>query len=62
MIRTEFVEDAYDYAPDLVAVTAGKGNRLDEHVQCLFVVTGVERRESPAEIRHPAPFEPDPGR
>lgn len=62
MVKTEFVENAYDYAPDLVAVAADTGDRLDEHVQRLFVVTRVERLESPAEIRHPAPFEPDPGR
>lgn len=62
MIRTEFVEDAYNYAPDLVAATSGKGNRLYQCLKCLFVVTCVERRESPAEIRHPASFEPDPGR
>jgi hypothetical protein len=43
MIKTEFVENAYDYAPDLVAVAADMGDRLDEHVQCLFVVTRVER-------------------
>lgn len=41
MIKAEFVEDAYDYAADLVAATAGIGNRLDKHVQRLFVVTGV---------------------
>jgi hypothetical protein len=62
MIKTEFIEDAYDYAADLVAAGPGNGNRLDEHVQRLFVVTGVERRESPPEVWHPGAFEPDPGR
>ena len=62
MVKTEFVEDTYDYAADFVAATAGNGNRLDEHVQRLFVVTRVERRKSPAEIRRAAPFEPNPGR
>jgi hypothetical protein len=61
MIKTELVEDAYDDAADLVAAIAAKGNRLDKHVQRLFVVTRVERRESPHEIRRPATFEPDPG-
>jgi len=62
MIETEFVEDAYDYAADLVATTAREGNRLDEQVQRLFIVTRVDRRESLTEIGHPAPFEPDPSR
>jgi hypothetical protein len=62
MVKTEFVEDAYDHAADFVAATARKGNRLDEHVQRLFVVTRVERRESPPEVWHPGAFEPDPGR
>ena len=62
MIKTEFVEDAYHDAPDLVAIGASTRNCLDEHVQRLFVVAHIECRESPPEIRHPALFEPDPGR
>jgi len=54
MINTEFVEDAYDYAADLVTTTARKGNRLDEQVQRLFIVTRIERCESLTEMRQPA--------
>jgi hypothetical protein len=62
MIKTKFVEDTYDYASNFVAAIPGKGNRLEEHVQRLFVVTSVERRESAAEIRHSATFERNPSR
>jgi hypothetical protein len=62
MVKTKFVKDAYDYAADVVAATPGKADRLDEHLQRLFVVTLVECRERAAEIRHAAAFEPDPGR
>jgi hypothetical protein len=37
MIKTEFVEDAYDHAADLVATATCLSNRIDEHVQRLFV-------------------------
>jgi hypothetical protein len=58
MIKTEFVENAYDHAPDLVAVAADMGDRLDEHVQRLFVVTRVELWGTP--IRQNArPASPD---
>src|ERR1700730_2932355 len=61
MINTEFIEDAHDHAPDLVAAAPGTANRLDEHLQGLFLLTCIERRESLPQIRHPALFEPDPG-
>src|ERR1700694_3316241 len=61
MIKTEFVEDAYDYTADLVAVAAGWSNRFDEQLQRLFVVTSIERRESRVEIQVGRPLEPDPG-
>ncbi len=61
MINTEFIEDAHDHAPDLVAAAPASSNRLDEHVQRLFVVTSIECLESLPQIRHPALFEPDPG-
>ena len=63
MIKTEFVEDAYYHAADLVAAIGGKGNRLDENIQRRFSVPPVERSESPAEIRRPpTSFQPDSGR
>ena len=37
MINTKFIEDGDDHTPDLVAATPW-GNRLDEHLQCLFFV------------------------
>ena len=62
MVKTEFVEDAYDYTADFVAAPAGWCNRLDEQVQRQLVITRVESRKSRAEIRHAAQFESDPGR
>ena len=61
MIQTELVEHAYDYSADLVAATVGSSNRLDKNVQRLFLITGIERRESPAKIRRRSPLEPDTG-
>ena len=46
MIKTKFIEDANDHAPDFVAAAPGTTNRLDEHLQCLLVVTCIESSES----------------
>ena len=61
IIYAEFVEDAYDYAADLISGFAGGGNRFDERVQGPFVVTSVERRERSAQIQPFRTLEPDPG-
>src|SRR5450759_218982 len=61
MIKTEFVEDAHDYAADLVAAAAGWSNRPDEKVERLFVVASIQRGKGPAEIRHSRLLERDPG-
>ena len=62
MIKTEFVQDADDYAANLVAAAARWTNRPYEHVQRLFVVARIERSEGLAEIWNRCPFEPYPGR
>src|SRR6266566_2973381 len=56
----EFVKDAYDYAANLIAGAAGPGNRRDEHLKRVFVVTSIDCSESRAEIRRRCPLEPDP--
>src|SRR6202165_5159491 len=61
IIKTELIEDAYHYAADLVSAAAGWRDRLDKHIQRLFAVARVERRESPAEIQSGRPLESDPG-
>ena len=33
MVKTEFIEDAYDDAADLVSAAVDWSNRIDEHVQ-----------------------------
>lgn len=61
MIQTKFVEDADNYAADLVPVAAGRPNRLDEQVQRPFGFAFVERLESRSQIGCPRPLQPDPG-
>ena len=60
MIRSELVEDADNCAADVIAGVAGRFNCLDEGVQPKFVMTCVQRREGPGEIRRGAALKPDP--
>jgi hypothetical protein len=60
VVGTEFVEDTYDYAADLVTTATCSSNRLDQDVQRQLIVTSVQRREGPGEIWHRRALEPDP--